>query len=263
MHVVAIATDAATGTGDTGARGTGARGTGAKRTGARGTGIEGAFIGDIEGSADPSDRVGTRGRPPIHSDDEMLLAALQAFARQGYAATSIRALNAELGLSHATIGQRFGSKADLFRAAMDHGFQEFLTQIDAVGNELLEKIDSPSDLDELQARIEAFLLIAAQWPEMGRLMNQEGLVGSDRLDHIVSLVMPAFAVWMDPLERLRASGQIRPISARGLFFLVAHGAEAPFTLTAFSEVFDEFDGPLDPVAHAHDMARVIIRGITA
>ena len=248
MTVVARPTNASAGIGD---------------IGGSDTGIEGSSAGGLDGSPDPANRVGILGRPPIHSDDELLVAAVQAFARQGYAATSIRALNAELGLSHAAIGQRFGSKADLFRAAMDHGFREFFTQIDTIGTELLEKIDSPSDLDELQARIESFLLVGAQWPELCRLMNQEGLAESDRLDHIMSLVMPAIAPWFDLLERLRASGQVRPISTRGLVFLVAHGAEAPFTLTAFSEMFDDFDGPLDPVAHAHDMARLVIRGITA
>jgi len=34
---------------------------------------------------------------------------------------SVRALNAELGLSHETISKRFGPKLNLFRAAVDYG----------------------------------------------------------------------------------------------------------------------------------------------
>ena len=63
-------------------------------------------------------------------------------------------------------------------------------------------------------------------------------------------------------RRLRADGRIRPVTTRGLFFLVGHGAEAPFTLTALSHAFDGVDGPLDPEQHADDMTDLIVRGIT-
>ena len=214
--------------------------------------------------APPAPRGEGRGRPPIHADDELLLAALQAFAAQGYAATSIRALNAELGLSHATIGQRFGTKAELFRAAIDHGFDAFLGQIEHERHRLLAGVADPDDLDDLAALIEAFLVVAARWPELGRLMNQEGLAPSDRLAYIVERVItPAFLPAAAVLQRLAAAGRIRPITARALFFLVAHGAEAPFTLTALSEVFDAIDGPLDAEAHAREMAALIVRGMVA
>ena len=61
--------------------------------------------------------------------------------------------------------------------------------------------------------------------------------------------------------RLRDVGRIRPVTTRALFFLVAHGAEAPYTLTALSEAFDVLDGPLDPERHADDMTDLIMRGI--
>jgi hypothetical protein len=63
------------------------------------------------------------------------------------------------------------------------------------------------------------------------------------------------------LDRLRASGRIRPVTARALFFLVAHGAEAPYTLRALSEAFDTLDGPLDPERHADDVTELIMRGV--
>ena len=60
--------------------------------------------------SDSSRTTETRGRPRIRQDDEILDAALRAFASQGYDAMSLRSLNAELGLSHGTISQRFGTK---------------------------------------------------------------------------------------------------------------------------------------------------------
>ena len=74
-------------------------------------------------------------------------------------------------------------------------------------------------------------------------------------------MIPVFDAFGGALVRLQAAGRLRPVSARALFFLVAHGAEAPYTLTALSEAFDIIDGPLDPERHADDMTDLIMRGI--
>ena len=93
-------------------------------------------------------------------------------------------------------------------------------------------------------------------------MNQEGLNHSPRLEYIVdNVLVPLFATVGVVLDRLRAAGRIRPVSARALFFLVAHGAEAPYTLAALSEAFDAVDGPLDPELHADDVTDLLMRGI--
>jgi AcrR family transcriptional regulator len=201
----------------------------------------------------------TRGRPRIHRDDEILDAALRAFAASGYDAMSVRSLNAELGLSHGAVNQRFGSKADLFRAAIDHGFVGFFADI---ASERAKRPADLDDIDELRETIRAFLLAAAGRPELGRLMNQEGLHPGDRLDYVVeTVIVPGTAPTVELMGRLRAKGEIHPVSARAMFFLVAHGAEAPYTLTALSSAFDDLDGPLDPAAHADAVTDLIMRGL--
>jgi len=207
----------------------------------------------------------TRGRPRIREDDEILDAALRAFASQGYDAMSLRSLNAELGLSHGTISQRFGTKERLYYAAIDRGFTTFFEDI-ARRRSVALGADAASgevdDLDELRATIRSFLGAALLRPELGRLMNQEGLNHSPRLEYIVdNVLVHLFATVGVVLDRLRATGRIRPVTARALFFLVAHGAEAPYTLRALSEAFDTLDGPLDPERHADDVTELIMRGV--
>jgi len=200
-----------------------------------------------------------RGRPRIRQDAEILVAALHMFAAHGYAGMSVRALNTELGLSHGTVNQRFVSKDQLFRAAIDHGFATFLADI---ATERAKRPASTDELDELHENIRAFLIATIRRPELGRLMNQEGLHQSDRLDYIVRTVLdPGFGPFGTSVRRLVAAGRIHPVTTRAVFFLVAHGAEAPFTLTALSAAFDPDDGPLDPEAHADDMAALLIRSI--
>ena len=63
------------------------------------------------------------GRPRTIDDETVLLAALRAFAAQGYDGMSVRTLNAGLNISHNTLHQRFGSKEGLWKAAVEHGFK--------------------------------------------------------------------------------------------------------------------------------------------
>jgi AcrR family transcriptional regulator len=206
-----------------------------------------------------------RGRPRIREDDEILDAALRAFASQGYDAMSLRSLNARLGLSHGTISQRFGTKERLYYAAIDRGFSTFLEDIARRRLQALGAVAAAGpvdDVDELRATIRSFLGAAQLRPELGRLMNQEGLNHSPRLAYFVdNVLVHLFATVGAVLDRLRAAGRIRPVTARALFFLVAHGAEAPYTLQALSEAFDVVDGPLDPERHADDVTDLIMRGL--
>jgi len=213
--------------------------------------------------ADPIKPSEPRGRPRIHQDDEILVAALQAFAAQGFDAMSLRSLNSELGLSHGTISQRFGTKKLLYFAAVDLGFTSLLADIGERRQAAMDAIDSPDDLDDMRATIRAFLGAAQLRPQLGRLMNQEGIQSTERLQYIEEHVLePMIASLSALLGRLHQSGRIRPITARMLFFLVAHGADAPFTLSALSGMFDGVDGPLDPRQHADDVTDLLMRGMT-
>lgn len=201
----------------------------------------------------------TRGRPKLHEDDELLAGVVRAFARQGYEAVSMRQLSMSLGLSHSALGQRFGTKEELYRHAVDAEFDRFIEGL------ALARARRPRDLDdlgELRALIESFLETSAQFPALGQLMNQEGAEPSGRLVYIVeTVVRPQLSQVADLLERLVADGTIRPISTRALFFLVAHGAEAPFTLVALSEAFDDRDGPIDIAEHVALTTDLLLRGL--
>ncbi len=202
----------------------------------------------------------TRGRPRLRQDDDILSAALRAFAEHGYEKMSLRALNAEMGLSRGTINQRFTSKEQLWYAAVDHGFRRLIADINAE----LEQHPQHDDMSLLRNTFRAFLVASSRQPEMTRLMNQEGLHSTARLDHIVSeFILPALSTSMAAIDRLADAGQARRLPTRVLLFLLAHGAAAPFTLRALSERFDSVDGPVEPDGYIELATDVIMAALLA
>ncbi len=75
-----------------------------------------------------------RGRPRAGEELDvarLLRGALDAFAESGYDGTSVRELSRRLGVSHALLTARFGSKEGLWFAAIEHA----LAQIEPVWRE--------------------------------------------------------------------------------------------------------------------------------
>jgi AcrR family transcriptional regulator len=216
------------------------------------------IVSRVAASFDES--VETRGRPRLRSDDEILHAALLAFAKDGYQGMSLRTLNSDMGLSRGTINQRFGSKEQLWYAAVDHGFQAL---IDDINTELADQRAPADELSELRAFFRAFLKASARHPELVRLMNHEGLHPTDRLDHIMSrFTFPAMDKPLQAMSRLATAGRLRMVPARTLHSLLAHGAAAPFTLGPLSATFDPIDGPLDTAVHIDLVTDIIMRGLS-
>jgi AcrR family transcriptional regulator len=191
--------------------------------------------------------------------EQILDAAFRAFATYGYDGVVIRTLNRELGVSHNLIHQRFGSKQGLWYAAVDRAFSQQVTQLATAFDPTLA-----DPLDQLNHAIRRFVHYNAERPELLGLMNIEGRVDSERLDHIYdNYIAPALAPLGRLLDHLRKEGRIRPISLEALFFLIAHGAPAPFTLAPLARHFDDSD-PFDPsqvAEHAALTADLITGGL--
>jgi AcrR family transcriptional regulator len=191
--------------------------------------------------------------------EQILDAAFRAFATYGYDGVAVRTLNRELGVSHNLIHQRFGSKLGLWYAAVERAFGQQVTQLATAFDPTLS-----DPLDQLNYAIRRFVSYSAERPELLGLMNIEARVDSERLDYIYdNYIAPALAPLGRLLDHLREHGRIRPISLRALFFLIAHGAAAPFTLAPLARRFDNTD-PLDPkrvAEHAALTADVITSGL--
>lgn len=202
-----------------------------------------------------------RGRPRKKGDVQILEAALTAFSIHGFDAMSLRALNRQLDLSHGTINQRFQSKQKLFYAAVDHGFGGLAADMTASAE---QAATTDSAEGNVRISIRSFLLGSARRPELVRLMNREGQEDTKRLDHIwTAHVEPLFGPIYDQVQEMGREENVKPVSARALFFIVTHGAAAPHTLVALSRRFDTIDGPLAAEAHAELLTEMIMTSLLA
>jgi len=189
--------------------------------------------------------------------------ALATFAELGYQGTSVRDLCRRLGVSHNLIHQRFGSKDQLWYAAVDHGFGTLAARL----AEAVNDIDHTDDLARLRAVLVRFVEVTAATPALMRVINQEGVTPSARLDHIYACyVEPAMDVLRTVLDRLASKGAIRPVPIAVFYFLVANGATGPLTLPGLAECFPDSPAarqPADLRLYAESVVDLLLGGMGA
>ena len=203
-----------------------------------------------------------RGRPKVADSlpvDAILAVALKQFATLGYEGASLRTINRELGVSHNLIYQRFGTKEDLWRAAVDYGFGGLVNELQAVFDPTISE-----PLEQLRLAIRKFLIYSAAHPELLALMNNEGRQDTERLRYIfTTYTEPSQVQVVRLLDHLAEEGVIRRISHRSFFFLVTHGGAAPFSLVPLAKLLDP-TSPNDPAAieeQANIVSTVLIEGL--
>lgn len=187
--------------------------------------------------------------------------ALKTFAENGYEGTSAAALNRELGVSHNLIHQRFGSKEELWYAAVDWAFGQIADEI-TIDTELAD-----SDLlDAIRLGLIQFLEVHARHPEMLRLVTVEGATPSPRLTYLFDAhIRPLYARLTAPLKTLVDRGVLTDVDVRSLHFLVAHGGTSPFSLAPLAKMLEPID-PCDPSSvrgHAEFVADLVVAGLRA
>src|SRR6267378_6682179 len=108
--------------------------------------------------------------------DDILGAALKAFATQGYDGVALRTLNRELGVSHNLLNARFGSKEALWYATVDWAFEPLKHRLATAFDPTLT-----DPLEQLRITMRTFLIYSAERPALNGLMNIEGRLDTERL----------------------------------------------------------------------------------
>lgn len=202
-----------------------------------------------------------RGRPragdaPV-TEDQILTAALRAFAARGYHGMSVRDLNAELGVSHNLIHRRFGSKDNLWRATVDRHFDELVAELDPV----LDAIEPGAPLAAFRPLVVALVEASARRPDLMRVMFVEAAVESDRLEHVWERhVRPLLRRINAVVRTLEGAERYTSLPPATTFFLLAHGATGPASHPPVARRLQMPD-PTDPAVlrrHADAVADLLL-----
>jgi|GEM_PF-379168 AcrR family transcriptional regulator len=118
----------------------------------------------------------TTERNPEQTRSRVLLAAEQLFAEQGFDQTSLADVGRLAGVSRATPGYFFGSKADLYRAVLESCFQKVREAV-RTGRERSRVSEAPPEVI-LSGAVADYSTFLEQHPHFVRLMEREALAPS-------------------------------------------------------------------------------------
>lgn len=207
-----------------------------------------------------------RGRPladdPAVTREQIIEAALVAFAAQGFDAMSLRALARKLGVSHGLIYHYFDSKQILWEASIEHVHG-------AVRDTAFKLLDNISDTKELVEAARMFfreaVIVAARHPSFFKIALDEGGRDGPRLQYLYEhYFQPINARWQEAITNLDAESSVfAPIDQRALFFLFLFGASSPFFAGGLAGYFEGDALTTDEAIerHADSVANMLVDGL--
>lgn len=204
----------------------------------------------------PPRRVGRPAKATdIPAEGEILARGLAAFAELGYDRASVRELARRLGVSHNFINDRYGSKAQFWRAVID---RSLATQVARLGEVLT--VSGDDDLARLRNLVHAFHQANVAEPDLPRIMQYEAIRGGERLEYVFQHYLVPVRDAVAPLiEMLVAQGRVRPLPIDVMVYAVVAmnsvNAEVPFV----SLLGDTFAA--DPSGFARMLGDILLDGL--
>jgi TetR/AcrR family transcriptional regulator len=205
-----------------------------------------------------------RGRPRKDAEfapaEKVMATAIEAFSVHGYNGVSLNNVNSELGVSRNLLYQRFGSKAELWRAAVDWAFRPLVDYVIATDD------DTADPMIRLRMMIRNFIEYSAPRPYLARLVTVESAAATDRIDYLFhNYIEPVQARYGPVFDLLREQGRIKNIPTTLFYFLLTSGGLAPFgQIGLVSLMSPELAAPDDTKIrlYAENVAEVLLNGIS-
>ena len=214
---------------------------------------------------DTSPRVtNPRGRPRKDAEfaptEKVMVAAIEAFSLHGYNGVSLRTLNEQLGVSRNLLYQRFGSKADLWRAAVDWAFRPLVEYLETTDDE------SADPMIRLRMLIRNFIEYSATRPYLARIATMEGAAPTDRLNYLYhNYIGPIQSRFAPVFKQLREQGRIKNIPTEIFYFQLTSGGSAPFGQVGLVSLMAPQLAPQEVNQvrlYAESVAEVLLNGIS-
>lgn len=180
--------------------------------------------------ADPSPR--GRGRPSrdARTTDAtraaILDASLTLFAERGFAA-SMRDIASAVGVEHSLLRYHFGDKATLWREAVS----QMIARLDREMAIVWGASEGQPLVDRFKSYLRAYVHYCAAHPEHARIIVQESMRPSDRVDWIVETgVRRQHGSLIPVLKALMRQGHLPDVPIPSLIYMISASAQTIFML---------------------------------
>jgi len=138
----------------------------------------------------------------------ILQAALHEFAEQGYEGATTASIARRVGVTQPLIHYHFGSKEALWRAAVSELFNKLVSRV----NESEREVEGMGPAARLVTLSYSFIDFIVEHPEFSRLVNNEGILRTERLTWLVeTYVQPLLERWEGYLDDAKQAGIIKDI----------------------------------------------------
>lgn len=152
-------------------------------------------------------------------------AALERFSERGFDAVSVREIAAQADVTHGMIRHHFGSKLDVWKAALEAVFEDYRQTLLPRVREALED-DDP--LQAFRGVVSEFIRISSSRPVYARLLVRESEAGGERAQFCASRFQEIHEVIGQLFERARGISPALSFHTNDSFF------NALISLTFFS-----------------------------
>ncbi len=178
---------------------------------------------------------------------DILRSARMAFARHGFEGANIRDIATEVGVTHTLIRYHFGNKSDLWKAVIDDMYARLnaaMSKDQAGGFDLRTK-------EGLRAWLRFYIGYCAKNPEQARIMINESMVRSERLDYMVGHIRRSHRALIPVFRHLMKDGVVPDMWLVSFFYIISTMCQMPFVLSTTIERLYGVDMTSEPAIEAH------------
>lgn len=164
--------------------------------------------------------------------DRIELAALGAFSEVGFDAASTREIANRAGVKQQLITYHYGSKLDLWKAAVDRVFGEIRETL----GERVAGLEGVEEAIQMRLLLREFILFSAAHPEIARFMMHESARPGPRLTWLYERhTRRFFATLLERIEQAQRDGLAAEGEPAHLLYVVL-GSVSMLTHTAEAEL---------------------------
>lgn len=188
---------------------------------------------------------------------EILQTALDLFSARGFAAVSLRDIADRVGVNHAMIRYHFGGKEELWRESAAFLFERLAQEIPPP-----DPTVEQSPVEALKRYIRGYVHYCARHPEHARLIVQESVEGSERLQWVADhYIRPNHARTLKLIEGSNIPAGLVGMDPVMLLYMVVAIAQMPYLVTAELKFVHDRDvlTPEAIEAHAEAVVKFIFR----